>query len=85
MKKLIRLFSLCLAILTTSTCAETLSEQLTDAALERTKHRVTYDGKYVTISYPNGDVPANIGVCTDVVIRAYRQLGIDYSNAYTKI
>ena len=38
---------------------------------------VTYDGSYRTIDYPNGDVPANIGVCTDVVIRAYRAVDID--------
>ena len=29
------------------------------------------------IAYPNGDVPANKGVCTDVIIRAYRKMGID--------
>ena len=29
------------------------------------------------VSYPNGDVPKGAGVCTDVVIRAYRKLGID--------
>jgi hypothetical protein len=50
---------------------------LVNAALERTHHQVTYDGSYLSIPYPNGDVPANIGVCTDVLIRAYRQLGID--------
>src|SRR5690606_27972681 len=33
--------------------------------------------KYFSIPYPNGDVPAGKGVCTDVVIRAYRKLGID--------
>ena len=38
---------------------------------------VTYDGSYRIIGYPNGDVPDNIGVCTDVVIRAYRAVGID--------
>ena len=38
---------------------------------------VTYDGSYRIIDYPNGDVPANIGVCTDVVIRAYRAVDID--------
>jgi uncharacterized protein YijF (DUF1287 family) len=32
---------------------------------------------YVGLKYPNGDVPAKTGVCTDVVIRAYRKLGID--------
>jgi uncharacterized protein YijF (DUF1287 family) len=50
---------------------------LVDAALERTKHSVRYDGAYHSISYPNGDVPANIGVCTDVIIRSYRQLNVD--------
>jgi len=52
-------------------------EALTEAALERTTHRVVYDGSYRRIAFPNGDVPDRIGVCTDVVIRAYRQLGID--------
>ncbi|WP_154224164.1 DUF1287 domain-containing protein [Marinicella rhabdoformis] len=57
--------------------AATDSELLVKAALERTNHQVRYDGKYVSIAYPNGDVPAEIGVCTDVVIRSYRKLGID--------
>ena len=56
---------------------QSFSEQLVDAAMERTKHRVRYDGRYISIAYPNGDVPADIGVCTDVVIRSYRALGID--------
>jgi len=47
--------------------AELLSAQLVKAALERTAHVVRYDGSYRSISYPNGDVPDNIGVCTDVV------------------
>ena len=51
--------------------------QLADSALTLTKQRVTYEPSYVQIAYPNGDVPANTGVCTDVVIRAYRKLGID--------
>ncbi len=50
---------------------------LVKAAKERTNHHVTYDGKYRSIPYPMGDVPDGIGVCTDVVIRAYRKLGID--------
>ncbi|HTV18739.1 MAG TPA: DUF1287 domain-containing protein [Polyangiaceae bacterium] len=36
-----------------------------------------YDGRYETIGYPLGDVPRSIGVCTDVVIRALRNAGID--------
>lgn len=51
------------------------------AALERTRYRVTYDGRYRKIGYPNGDVPADVGVCTDVVIRSYRALGIDLQPA----
>ena len=43
----------------------------------QTTQQVTYDGSYINISYPNGDVPANIGVCTDVIIRAYRAVNID--------
>lgn len=36
-----------------------------------------YDGSYRKIPYPGGDVPQHIGVCTDVVIRAFRSQGID--------
>ena len=50
---------------------------LSTAALSLTKDRVVYDPAYFRIPYPNGDVPADKGVCTDVVIRAYRKLGID--------
>ena len=57
--------------------SDLFSMNLVEAALERLKHRVTYDGAYRKIAYPWGDVPDNIGVCTDVVVRAYRKLGID--------
>lgn len=53
------------------------AKALSDAALERTTHSVRYDGRYLKIGYPMGDVPPEIGVCSDVVIRAYRKLGID--------
>lgn len=53
------------------------SQKLSNAALELTKDKVTYDPSYVSIKYPNGDVPKDKGVCTDVIIRAYRKLGID--------
>ncbi len=52
-------------------------EKLSAAAVERTRHVVRYDPQYVRISYPGGDVPADTGVCSDEVIRAYRALGID--------
>ena len=52
-------------------------DRLSEAAITLTKNTVQYDPKYVSIKYPNGDVAANKGVCTDVVIRTYRKLGID--------
>ena len=51
--------------------------RLVSAAMERTEHEVVYDGAYRGIAYPGGDVPDHTGVCTDVVIRSYRKLGID--------
>jgi hypothetical protein len=50
---------------------------LADSALVLTKTRVQYDPSYYGIGYPMGDVPSDKGVCTDVVIRAYRKLNID--------
>lgn len=75
-----RLFLFLLALwpgLAHAQTTETFAHQLVEAALERTHHEVQYDGRYLAIDYPGGDVPATIGVCTDVVIRAYRGLGID--------
>lgn len=57
--------------------AQTLPEKLATAAVGLTKQVVEYDPSYFRIDYPNGDVPAGKGVCTDVVIRAYRTQGID--------
>lgn len=56
---------------------EAFQLKLAQEAKKLTNDQVTYDPQYFKIAYPNGDVPANKGVCTDVVIRAYRKLGID--------
>lgn len=56
---------------------DSLVQALIKAAKERTLHDVRYDGSYFPITYPNGDVPSNIGVCTDVVIRSFRKIGVD--------
>lgn len=42
------------------------------AALHQVGKTVTYDPAYVGLSYPDGDLPMDRGVCTDVVIRALR-------------
>jgi uncharacterized protein len=52
-------------------------QKLSNAAISIIDPEVVYTPAYVGIQYPNGDVPAKTGVCTDVVIRAYRKLGID--------
>jgi len=42
-----------------------------------TYYNVRYTRAYYNIEYPMGDVPENIGCCTDVIIRAYRLMDID--------
>ncbi|MFK7733733.1 MAG: DUF1287 domain-containing protein [Pseudomonadales bacterium] len=64
-------------VLSQNGIASSFQFDLVQAALERTRYDISYDGSYFSIAYPNGDVPANIGVCTDVVIRSYRALGTD--------
>lgn len=51
--------------------------KLSDAAVQLTHDQVRYDPSYFVIAYPNGDIPADKGVCTDVIIRAYRRMGVD--------
>lgn len=72
------LFFLCIAFLASSRAeAPSFAERLVVAAMERTKLTVRYEPAYVRLDYPNGDVPADTGVCTDVVIRCYRALRFD--------
>ena len=56
---------------------KTFEEKISDAALSIIDQSIQYDPTYFSIKYPNGDVPANKGVCTDVVIRTFRKLNID--------
>jgi len=50
---------------------------LAQKAENRLEYSIIYNGAYYKIDYPMGDVPSNIGVCTDVLIRSYRAVGID--------
>jgi uncharacterized protein YijF (DUF1287 family) len=52
-------------------------QKVIDNATWQTTQSVTYDGSYYQLDYPNGDVPASIGVCTDVIVRAYRAINVD--------
>jgi uncharacterized protein YijF (DUF1287 family) len=90
---MIKLIFIAICSITNLASAE---NKLVAAAKQRLNHSVIYDGSYQSIDYPNGDVDKNKGVCTDVVIRSYRSLGIDLQklvhedmkesfNAYPKI
>ncbi len=46
-------------------------------AIEQSKVTHSYDPAYIKLAYPGGDVPLSTGVCTDVVIRAFRAVNID--------
>ena len=70
------LFSVLLFVPLVGHC-ESFENKIAAALLDRTTHNVIYDGSYYSIDYPGGDVPSGVGVCTDVIIRAYRQLDID--------
>ena len=46
-------------------------------AIEQVGKTTSYDPSYQKIDYPNGDVPIETGVCSDVIVRAFRKGGID--------
>ena len=81
--KPIYLFLFLISILTTEsegklqTTNKPFTTKLSDAAIAIINPNIIYDPSYFSIKYPNGDVPKNKGVCTDVIIRSYRKLGID--------
>lgn len=51
--------------------------RVVQSAQEQLQYTRYYDPAYVVLAYPNGDVPRDRGVCTDVVIRAFRAAGVD--------
>lgn len=75
MKKI--LLGIFLGLYSFETISESFEEAIVTAAINRTEHTVRYDGAYIAIPYPNGDVAADTGVCTDVIIRSYRAIGTD--------
>lgn len=53
------------------------SSQLVSAAREQIGVTTSYNPAYVALKYPGGDVPSQTGVCSDVVVRSFRKLGLD--------
>jgi len=74
-----RILLVCLVALSgvAQTSSDAFAKKLVAAADDRPNHVVRYDPGYVKIAYPNGEVPAKTGVCTDEIIRIYRAVGID--------
>jgi uncharacterized protein YijF (DUF1287 family) len=73
-----RVFLAALFAATTPAWAARWQDRLVSAAEAQIGHTVVYDPAYVKLAYPGGDVALERGVCTDVVIRAYRKgLGLD--------
>src|SRR5688572_10726829 len=52
-------------------------KQMLEGAIAQAGVTTGYDPAYVALDYPGGDVPENTGVCSDVVVRAFRKAGID--------
>jgi uncharacterized protein YijF (DUF1287 family) len=80
MKRTILLFLLIFKVCLSQTenpQTEITQAEFSDEVFKLTNQKVTYDPSYFSIGYPNGDVPSHLGVCTDVVIRAYRKVGVD--------
>jgi uncharacterized protein YijF (DUF1287 family) len=48
-----------------------------DGAIDQVGKTTSYDPSYQKLDYPNGDVPIETGVCSDVIVRAFRKAGID--------
>jgi len=69
--------ALALALAAPARADAVFSNKVVEAAQAQTRERVVYDGRYFKLAYPGGDVPAGLGVCTDVVIRAFRKAGVD--------
>ena len=73
-------FCLCILLIFSSVVLSGQSDffqRFSDSAITITHQNVDYDPGYYSIPYPNGDIPADKGVCTDVIIRAYRLVGVD--------
>ena len=63
----------CVGVWAQDNPATSKSDTIVEAARWQVGKTTDYDGSYVSLAYPNGDIPISKGVCTDVVIRALRK------------
>ena len=76
MNTLFKIFSIILLSMI-SLSAESMKSRFIEFARAQVGKTLYYDPSYRKLKYPNGDIPIERGVCTDVVIRALRGVGID--------
>src|SRR5690349_138216 len=57
---------------------KTAADLIVNGAKMQANKGVTYDASYAQMSYPGGDVPGQHGACTDVIVRAERNAGVDF-------
>jgi uncharacterized protein len=68
----------CILILGTALCYAAIKpSQLVASARRQIGVTLSYDPVYRQLDYPGGDVPKNTGVCSDVVVRAFREQETD--------
>jgi uncharacterized protein YijF (DUF1287 family) len=78
MKRIVFLAGLLLSsLLAQAEAGDPRVEAVVQGALDQLGKTVSYDPAYVKLVYPGGDLPIERGVCSDVVIRAFRQAGVD--------
>jgi len=82
MRALVRLLSLLLLGIVMLGAAPasrpvTFAERVVQRARQEVERKVSYSAAYVSLPYPAGDLPQRMGACTDLLIRAYRNAGID--------
>ena len=70
-------FSILLAAPLAAQAPESVVARVLEGAERQVGVTVLYDGSYRRLAYPGGDVPPDRGVCTDVLVRAFRNAGID--------
>ncbi len=57
--------------------APAIGARIALAAEDQVGVTTIYDPRYIKLAYPNGDVPSERGVCADVIVRAFRAIGVD--------
>lgn len=77
MAPVLRLLLACALCWGAPACAETDADRVAAAALAQVGVTIRYAPEYVRLDFPGGDLPLDRGVCTDVVIRALRAVGVD--------